>query len=116
MPDISENHTILTDPIAGDASGVTPRPTPREGERPAWPPDLRRRDARRNAEQIAGRAQFLPRHERCMITAFYEQGRNIAELAALSGQSPRSLRREVRRILARLTSPEFAFVAVNLDR
>jgi hypothetical protein len=116
MPDISEIHTILTDP-APDECGAAPRPrSHRAGLFPEGPPDLRRRDARRHAEQIAERAQFLPRHERCLITAFYEQGRNIAELAALSGQSPRSLRREIRRVLARLTSPEFAFVVVNLDR
>lgn len=82
---------------------------------PDTPPDLRRRNARSHAEQIAGRAQFLPREEHALISAVYEQGRSISELALLSGKPPRTLRRDVRRIVQRLAAPEFAFVVLHAD-
>jgi hypothetical protein len=105
MPDICE---LRHDPYVP----VPHAPAP---DLPGGPPDLRRRDARSHAEQIAGRARFLPREERALISAVYEQGRSIAELAALCGKEPRALRRDVRRIVQRLAAPEFAFVVLHAD-
>lgn len=112
MPQICTNRTELQvvhdlPPIPSRTQVPAPDPSPT--------PDFRRRDARSYAEQITGRARFLPRPERCLITAIYERGTSISDLATLAGQPARSLRREVHRILRRLTSPEFAFVALHMD-
>jgi hypothetical protein len=103
-------------------------PEPRRRPRPALPaklqpaeaaplnlPDLRRRDARLHTEQIGRRATFLPREQRALIAALYQHGHSYTQLAAISGQPVRRLRREVQRILHRLASPEFAFVALHLE-
>lgn len=112
MPGICTNPTALS-------SWTTTRETSKtEGlteKRTLNLPDLRRRDARIHIEQIIGRAAYLPREERALIMAVYQQGQSYAQLADLCGQSARCLRREVKRILQRMASREFAFVAVNMD-
>lgn len=112
MPEFCTNSTDLPAPERPASQPFSTAPTL---DRPPRVTDLRRRDARLHAEQIAGRARFLPRAERALILAVYEQGRTISDLAALCGRSPRSLRRELRRILRRITSPEYAFVVVHRD-
>lgn len=112
MPAISTNHTFSTSapdhPEADPGDLSRPLPSLRL-------PDLRRRNARLHNEQIAQRARYLPREQRALVAAIYEQGHSYKQLAALSGQPVRCLRREVQRILQRLASPEFAYVAIHMD-
>lgn len=77
-------------------------------------PDLRRRNARREAEIISERAAFLPREQQALVRAVYHEGRSIVDLAPLLGVPTRTLRRQLRRLLIRLSSPEFAYVAVHM--
>jgi hypothetical protein len=112
MASISTNHTFST--TDSDTPPTTHADLPRSLHALRLP-DLRCRDARAHSEQIAQRARFLPREQRALITAIYEQGQSYKQLAAISGQPVRCLRRGVQRILQRLASPEFAFVALHMD-
>lgn len=76
--------------------------------------DFRRRGARERAERILSRAKYLPRHERWLIEAVFEDGWTIRRIAELCRAHPRVMSKRIARIVARLQSPEFAFVAVRL--
>lgn len=78
--------------------------------------DLRRRHGREAAEAIVSRAVWLPDAERHLVQAIFGEGKSVLDLALLMSQPVRSLRTRVRRIVERLTSPAFAFVALNLER
>ena len=76
--------------------------------------DLRRREPRAHAEAILALARFIQPQDRALLTAIYEQGHCAAQLAALTHQDPRTIRRRIRNLLTRFKSPLFAFVATNL--
>lgn len=73
--------------------------------------DLRRRRRREMIDELVERAEWLPPADRWLIDAVYREGRRVAEVAAILGESPRSLRRRVRGVLDRVRSGRFAFVA-----
>ena len=76
--------------------------------------DLRRRGARASAERILARSQYLPREERWLVHAVFEDGWTIRRLAELCGTHPRMMSKRLARIVARAQSPEFGFVALRL--
>lgn len=76
--------------------------------------DLRRRRRRELAEQIVRRADWLPREDKSILQAIYEDGRSVTEVAVLRGDSPRQLRRRVHRLVERVLSQKFTFVAAHL--
>ena len=76
--------------------------------------DLRRRQTRVQTESLLARAQWLCRSERELIGSIYEQGRRVSDVAAMMDVDPRWLRSKVRRIVQRVSTPEFAFVALHL--
>lgn len=75
--------------------------------------DLRRRRRRDIVEQIVRRADWLPRDDRTILCAIYEDGRSVTEVAQLRGDDPRRLRRHVRRLVQRIMSPKYLFVAAH---
>jgi transposase len=95
--------------------GDNHHPADAAGPREIHLTDLRLRDARLRIAHIASRAAFLPSEQRILIKAIYEEGYTCVEVAALSGQSARTIRREVQRILHRMASTEFVFVAQHLQ-
>ena len=112
MPELSTNHTFST-PFHIEAGE-------RGSDHPCDPlafslPDLRRRNARLHSEQISLRARFLPKDQRALISAIYEQGQSCVQVAAMCGLPVRGVRREVQKILHRLATPEFTFVALHMD-
>lgn len=113
---------ISHDPAAAEPSIEVPsleiRPRTRRGA--PDPIDLRRRtnSGREAARTCLERARLLPEGERAALTAVYRDGMTVKELSALRStpaRDPRSLRRQLRRISARLLSPRFAFVAGFLE-
>ncbi|MBC7771233.1 MAG: hypothetical protein H7210_01935 [Pyrinomonadaceae bacterium] len=78
--------------------------------------DLRRRHGREAAEALVLRATWLPDCDRQLVLAVYEEGKSVIDLASLMKQPVRTLRARVRRLVERITSPIFAFVALNLDQ
>lgn len=93
----------------------------RDGDGPvgAWSSaaDLRRRRRREIVEQILDRSAMLPPADRTLMRTIFEDGRSVAEIAALAGKAdPRALRRRVRRLVRRVLSNRFLFVMRNRDR
>jgi DNA-directed RNA polymerase specialized sigma24 family protein len=77
--------------------------------------DLRRAQSRALAEQIVRRADFLPPHDRQLLLAVYSQGNTAVDLARLMRQDPRALRRRIRRLVRRVLSSRFCYVASHKD-
>lgn len=77
--------------------------------------DLRRRRRRDHTARLVERAVWLPPRDRALIEAVFHHGRTVTDLAKLTGDSPRSLRRHVRQLAARLVSPRFLFVVHHRD-
>jgi DNA-directed RNA polymerase specialized sigma24 family protein len=78
--------------------------------------DAESRRARRRREVaafIAARAEFLGPDERELMRAVYEEGKTPTDLSRLTGLRPRHIQRRVRRILRRVLSDRFLFVAAQ---
>jgi DNA-directed RNA polymerase specialized sigma24 family protein len=73
----------------------------------ANPISHQRRDA---VEHMLRLADQLPPAERSLVQAVYDRGLSAADLARAAGLPPWSVRRRLRRILARIASPVFAAV------
>jgi DNA-directed RNA polymerase specialized sigma24 family protein len=78
--------------------------------------DLRRKRQREMADSIISRAEYLTGPDRTLVLAVYEDNRRMSDLARMMGIHPRSLRRRVRRLIERMMSPKFAFVASRRDQ
>lgn len=78
--------------------------------------DLRRKRQRDMADSILSRAEYLARPDRTLILAVYEDNRRISDLARMMDHHPRTLRRRIRRLIERMMSPKFAFVASRRDQ
>ena len=72
--------------------------------------DLRRRLRREMADLIVARAEELPPGDAALLESIYGDGRSVTSLAPMLGCDVRKLRRRVKRLVARLHSPEFTFV------
>ncbi len=77
--------------------------------------DLRRSHSRVLAEQIVMRSEHLPASERQLLLAVYSQGNKVIDLARLMQQDPRSLRRKIRRLVRRVMTSRFTYVALHKD-
>jgi hypothetical protein len=73
--------------------------------------DLRRRRRRELVQRVIDRAAWLAPADRLLIESIYRDHRSVADIARLAEVDPRSLRRRVRRVVRRVLSPRFAFVA-----
>jgi DNA-directed RNA polymerase specialized sigma24 family protein len=73
-------------------------------------PDLRRRVTEEVVDRLLERATCLPLTDRALLRAVYRDRQSTVELARLLGSAPRQVRRRLRRLVARVLSPEFIFV------
>lgn len=72
--------------------------------------DLRRRRSRALADEILGQTAALEPHDGALLRAVFLDHKPMTELAALTRMPVRAVRRRVRELVRRVTSPEFAFV------
>lgn len=75
--------------------------------------DRKRRHARENVERILARSQWLPESDRQLIVAVYSDGKRFTDLAALTESSPRVMRDRVAKLVVRVSSELFGFVALH---
>ncbi len=59
-------------------------------------------------------AELLPEPERALVQALFEHGHSLSGLARITGLWPSTLHRRLERIVTRISSPKFAFVAARL--
>lgn len=78
----------------------------------AW--DLRRKRRREVVERIVQRAELIAPADRTLVLAYYRDGQSASDIAQLAGEPVRTLRRRLRRIVQRLLSPRFEFVATRI--
>ncbi|MGD9693158.1 MAG: hypothetical protein AB7G17_10245 [Phycisphaerales bacterium] len=72
--------------------------------------DLRRRHGREETERVLALAEHVGAEERALLRAVFEGGVSVGELARVRGCPVRTLRREVRGLVRRVTDPRFVFV------
>lgn len=77
--------------------------------------DLRRKRRREVVALVLERADRLPEDERGLLRAVLADGRSVAEVARIRGESARSTSRRVHRIVSRALSPLFAFASQQMD-
>ncbi len=75
----------------------------------AW--DLRRKRRREVVERVVERAELLSPSDRALVLAYYRDGQRASDIARLAGEPVRALRRRLRRVVERVLSPRFEFVA-----
>lgn len=76
----------------------------------------RRRRHRDDIERLLDRASHLPATDRVLVEQVYRHGVPVVDIARLSGQPPRKLRRRLARLLKRMNSPLFAFLIRHGDQ
>lgn len=72
--------------------------------------DLRRGLTPTELERVMGRLDLLPTRERALLEAMFHDGRSAVQIATLTGEEPRTIRRQIRLVVARVLSPKFGFV------
>ncbi|MCA9277707.1 MAG: sigma-70 family RNA polymerase sigma factor [Phycisphaeraceae bacterium] len=77
--------------------------------------DLRRTPPPYLVERIRNLASFLPIEDRELVNAVYLEGKSMASIARMSGRSHKAVREHVRRIVTRILSPAFAYVALESE-
>lgn len=80
------------------------------GEALAFATDLRRSPSREALEVIVHRSGCLLPEDQVLMDACYSKGLGVTELARLQGVDPRVIQRRIKRLSARVISPEFSFV------
>jgi len=78
---------------------------------PSEASDLRRRRQRALTETLLDRAEHLPADDRALLESVYREGASVSGLAELLNTPARSLRRRVRRLVQRVLSERYVFVA-----
>ena len=94
------------------------RPSPRAPRDEDHAPDPRIHDLRRShprdaAEGLLLRAEVLPPSDRTLIGLVYREGFTTNTIAAMGFGPVRTVRRRVHKLVRRMLSPEFAFVALH---
>lgn len=72
--------------------------------------DLRRRLGREEVETVLALAEHLGPEERSLLRMVFDGGVPVGEVARVRGCPARTLRREVRALVKRVTDPRFVFV------
>ena len=65
---------------------------------------------RSQVDRILDLANHLPTPDRVLLRSVYDRGISASELAQAVGVRPRAVRRRVRRLVQRVSSPAFTFV------
>src|SRR4051812_46596708 len=73
--------------------------------------ETRRLTPRVTAEQLVDLGRHLSLADRALLAAVYERGMKAAELARASGQDASVVARRIKRLVVRLGSPAFRYVA-----
>lgn len=76
----------------------------------------RRQVLRSRGEAVLARARHLPGRDRALVEALVIRGEPAALIARLLGVGPKSVQRRADRLVRRLASPGFAFIAARLGR
>lgn len=82
---------------------------------PSEASDLRRRRRAEIIERVLRRLDPLPDRDRLLVESIYRDGRSAVEVSRLMGAPTRTVRRRVRRIVARVLSDRFVFVLSQRD-
>lgn len=69
--------------------------------------------SRPEAERILALADFLPPADALLLRELLDRGRSIAHIARLQGLPRHRLRTRINRLIARVSDPTFAFVALR---
>lgn len=77
---------------------------------PAASDGLRRLQQRDRIDQLLDRASCLLPADLALLRAAYADGRSLQELSLLLGIGPRSIRRRLKRLTDRLSSPRFLYI------
>lgn len=92
--------------MGGRAMGVDPQR--------AWDPDeaadMRRRQHGAWVDRVLDRAEWLTKPDRALVESIFRDGRTAVEIAHLTREDPRAVRRRVRRAVNRAMSERLAFV------
>ncbi len=75
----------------------------------------RRHRRRERVERLLDRAVHLEESDRLLIEQVYRHGVGIVDVARLSGQSPKNLRRRVDKLLKHINGPLFSFMLAHSD-
>lgn len=86
----------------------------RRGE-PAQEDRARAGDRREQARMLVELAEHLHPADRAVIYSIYDRGLSAAELARASNLQPAVMRRRVRRLVRRITSPLYRYVLRNSE-
>lgn len=78
--------------------------------------DLRRTPPPQLVEKIVSLSAFLPKHERDLISSIFIEGKSMASISRISGRSHKHVRDQVRKIVNRMLSPAYAYVALESGR
>jgi hypothetical protein len=68
------------------------------------------------AEALTARAKFLPDDDAAIVLAIFRDGLRITQVAAMLRRPPTSLGYRVRTIVARMSSPRFAWCLRQIER
>ncbi len=72
--------------------------------------DLRKSRSHALTEHILTRSHLLPKRERHLINAMYNEGKSAAEIARIGDLDPRQVRRLIKNAITRMHDPLFVFV------
>lgn len=75
----------------------------------------RRTPVRDRTERLLQLSEYLPTHERLLLTQVLEHGLSAADIARLTDDKPDCVRRRIRRLMERLDSPLFRFAASRFE-
>lgn len=75
--------------------------------------DLRRRRSTDRTARIVRRAQWLMPEDRELVLAVFERGQSASSLGSIRGQNPRSIRKRIHQLVARLEDPRLAYVVAH---
>ena len=87
-----------------------------ESSDPQMVGDLRRRIRGEQMGKILDRATVLAAPDRLLLEAVFRDGRTAVQVASLTGQPVRCVRRRVKRLVKRLVSPEFVFIVQHREK
>lgn len=75
--------------------------------------DFRRRADREFVERILQRSEHLRDHDRQLLNLIFAGGKTAVDAASLLDKPPRAVRRQLRKLVLRLNSPRYLFVALH---
>lgn len=84
-------------------------------ERVAAASDLRRRRQTELSDLVRDRAAGLDPRDRDLLTSVYVRGVRLSEAARLASRPAKALSRRLRRLLARIATPEYAYVMAHRE-